>query len=211
MSPLIYKRTPPLAASVVQCSMLKIWRLMLSIGFLFCLILDSEIPMILKLTLLDDNSVFNSEKWQNKEEIFRWRKFKLLLLFSGSFSSPGSQYSVQSCPLFTDIVLILLTNFILLDFFFSAALLNLIFLPFTVYINSSLFRLQNGRKSLVRMMQNHMGFFSFCRSLYVCLFILLHSQWTYVSQVSYWILWWFLATGRLQILQRKYIAIFLNP
>ena len=61
---------------------------------------------------------------------------------------------------------------------------------------------------LVQMMQNHLVFFSFWRSLYVCLFILLHSQWTHVSQVSHWILWWFLATGRLDILQGDLLSFF---
>ena len=61
MSSLIYKIIRP--DSVVHASsMLQFWRLLLSIGFLFCLILDSEIPIISKLTLVDDNNVCNSEK-----------------------------------------------------------------------------------------------------------------------------------------------------
>ena len=149
---------------------------MLSIGLLFCLIFDSEIPMILKLTLVDDSSVCNSEKWKGKEEICRCRKFKLFLLFSGSFILLGSQYSVHPpCTLFSGTVLILLKNFILLNLCFSTACVNLIFLPFTVCTNSSLLKLENVRNSLVHMMQNHLVFFSFWRSLYLCFFILLHS------------------------------------
>ena len=60
---------------------------------------------------------------------------------------------IRPCSLFSDIVLILLKNFILLDFCFSATCVNLIFLPFTVCINSSLFRLENGRNSLVQMIE----------------------------------------------------------
>ena len=41
---------------------------------------------------------------------------------------------VQSCPLFSDTVLILLKSFILLDFCSPAAYVNLIFLPLTVYM-----------------------------------------------------------------------------
>ena len=35
---------------------------MLSIGFLFCSIVDSEIPMISKLAVVDDSSAWNLEK-----------------------------------------------------------------------------------------------------------------------------------------------------
>ena len=132
---------------------------MLSQGFLFNLIFDLEIPMI-----------------------FRCRKFKLFLLFSGSFIWPGSQYTVQPCPLFFDTVLILSKNFILFDFCFTAICVNVIFLLFTVCINSSLFRLEIERNSLVQVMQNHLVFFSFWN---VCLFILLHSRWTHASKVSH--------------------------
>ena len=55
--------------------------------------------------------------------------------------------------------------------FFSVTCVNLTFLTFTVYINSSLLKLENGRNSLVQMMQNYLVFFSIWRSLYVCLFI----------------------------------------
>ena len=139
-----------------------------------------------------------NDKVRNK--IYRCRKFKLFLLYSGSFILPGSQYSVRlPCSLFSDTVLILLKKFILLDLCFSAPFLNLIFLPFTVYINSSLLKLENGRNSLVQIMLNRLVFFWFWRSLYGCFVILLHSRWTHVSPVSHWILWWFLATGQVLI------------
>ena len=102
--------------------------------------------------------------------MFRCWKFKLFLLFSSLSILLGSQYSVWlPCSLFSDTELILLKTFILLDLCFSATCVNLIFLLFTVYINSSLFKLENGRNSLVQMMQNHLVFFPFWRSLYVLL------------------------------------------
>ena len=170
---------------------------MLTIRFLFCLALDLEIPMKSKLTLINNNSICNSGKSWAKEKMFRCRKFKLFLLFSCLFILSGSLYSCRLCPLFSDTVLILLKNFILIDYCFSSTCVKLTFLPFKVCINSSLFKLKNRRNSSVQMMQNHLVFFSFWRSLCVCLFILLHSQWTHMSQVSHWILRWFLAKGRL--------------
>ena len=102
----------------------------------------------------------------------------------------------------------LVKELFLLDFYFLAICVNFTFLPFTVCINSSLLKLENARNSLVQMMQKHLVFFSFWRSLYVCLFILLHSRWTHVSQVSHWVLWWFLAIGQLQIWQGNFTTIF---
>ena len=48
---------------------------MLSIGFLFCLILDSEIPMMSTLTMVDENTVYNSGKLSGKKII--WLSLRL--------------------------------------------------------------------------------------------------------------------------------------
>ena len=102
----------------------------------------------------------------------------------------------------------LVKELFLVDFYFLAICINFTFLLFTVCINSSLLKPENARNPLVQMMQKHLVFSSFWRSLYVCLFILLYSRWTHVSQVSHWVLWWFLATGQLQIWQGNFATIF---
>ena len=74
------------------------------------------------------------------------------------------------------LLFILLKSFILLDFCFSTTFVNLLFLPFTVYVNSSLFELEKGRICLVQMMQNHLVFFSFWRNLFACLIYYIHDE-----------------------------------
>ena len=104
----------------------------------------------------------------------------------------------------------LVKEFFFARFLFFSHMCKLNIFTFHSIYKFFIIQLENGRKSIVQMMQNHLVSFAFCRCLYACLIILLHSRWTHVSQVSHWILWWFLATGRLQILQGNFITIFLN-
>ena len=86
---------------------------------------------------------------------------------------------VRPCPLFSDTVLILLKNFILLDFSFAATYVNLIFLSLTACINSLLVKLENKRNSLAQMIQNHLVFFSSHFGevyMFVCLFYYFHKN-----------------------------------
>ena len=139
-------------------------------------------------------------------------KFKLFLLFSGLFILPGSQYTVQPCLIFSDTVLIFWKNFILLDFCFSATCVNLISLAFTVSMNSSLFRLENERNSWIQMISTNdaepFDIFLILKKFICLLVYFITFTMNHVSQVSHWILWWFLATGRLQILQGNFTTIF---
>ena len=128
---------------------------------------------------------------------YNFMKFRHFSDISSIFSDPTSTIFWYSIDLVKELYFA--------RFLFLAIYVNLIFLPLIVCISSSLIKLENGRNPLIQTTQNHLVFFSFWRSLYVCLFILLHSPWAHVSQVSHWILWWFLAAN-----QGNFTTIFSN-
>ena len=109
----------------------------------------------------------------------------------------------------TDIVLILLQNFILLGFCFSATCVNLIFLLFTVYINSSLFRLENGRNSLVQMIQNHLVFLILQRFICLLVYLIKFTMNPCVTSITLNTLMIFCNRSTAD-LQGNFITIFLN-
>ena len=73
----IYSNVLPLPLSFGVYSRLYPGSWIENTGVLFSLIQDSEIPKKSKLSLLSLRMVENSSKWWGREEIFKWKNYKL--------------------------------------------------------------------------------------------------------------------------------------
>ena len=137
--------------------MLEFGRSMVARCFLVRFSLDSVTPTTSNSKSVEPRRLWSSMKWYGSEG-------EKKLSFFLRFSSFGVTYFDK----FSNILvseLIWLKSYISFDISFFATLVNLMFLPFKVWMKFLLFKFEKSKSSLVHIMQNHLDFSSFCSSL----------------------------------------------